>query len=298
MKNNSIKNSIDDTVFEIFVYIVLGITLILVIYPLYFILIASFSDPVGVNTGKAMFFLYNPSLEGYKRIISDNRIWSGYLNTIIYTAVGTTINVVITMMIAYPLSRRSFSGRKAITLFLLVPMYFSGGMIPQYLLVKSLDLLDTRAIMVLLSAASVYNIIVARSFLEANIPEDLYESASMDGCSQFRFFSAVVMPLSKAIIAVLALFYGVSHWNEYMRALIYLKKESLYPLQLILSSILIENQVSAAMVDDVLLMEEKNMLKELIKYGVIVVASVPVLVAYPFLQKFFIKGVMLGSIKG
>jgi len=206
--------------------------------------------------------------------------------------------VVITMMIAYPLSRRSFSGRKAITLFLLVPMYFSGGMIPQYLLVKSLDLLDTRAIMVLLSAASVYNIIVARSFLEANIPEDLYESASMDGCSQFRFFSAVVMPLSKAIIAVLALFYGVSHWNEYMRALIYLKKESLYPLQLILSSILIENQVSAAMVDDVLLMEEKNMLKELIKYGVIVVASVPVLVAYPFLQKFFIKGVMLGSIKG
>lgn len=298
MKNNSIKNSIDDTVFEIFVYIVLGITLILVIYPLYFILIASFSDPVGVNTGKAMFFLYNPSLEGYKRIISDNRIWSGYLNTIIYTAVGTTINVVITMMIAYPLSRRSFSGRKAITLFLLVPMYFSGGMIPQYLLVKSLDLLDTRAVMVLLSAASVYNIIVARSFLEANIPEDLYESASMDGCSQFRFFSAVVMPLSKAIIAVLALFYGVSHWNEYMRALIYLKKESLYPLQLILSSILIENQVSAAMVDDVLLMEEKNMLKELIKYGVIVVASVPVLVAYPFLQKFFIKGVMLGSIKG
>lgn len=297
-----IKRTKEDLIFDVIVYTVLSLLFVIVAYPLYFILIASISDPIAVSNGETLLYPARITLEGYQRILADNRIWSGYLNTIIYTIIGTCINVTITMMIAYPLSRKGFSGRNVIMVFLMITMYFSGGIIPQYLLVKSLGLINNWLVIVILGAVSVYNIIIARSFLEANIPDELLEAASIDGCSQLKFFFTMVIPLSKAIIAVLALYYGVAHWNDFMKALIYLKDESLHPLQLILRSILIQSQMSAEMSQnmsmDVELAAQIERTKELIKYGVIIISSLPVLIIYPFMQKYFVKGVMIGSIKG
>ena len=238
------------------------------------------------------------TVEGYKRIFQDVRIWTGYKNTFLYTIVGTFINITLTMMIAYPLSRKDFSGRRFLMIFLLITMYFNGGLIPTYLVVKNLHLNDNWWVMVILGAVSVYNVIIARTFLQNTIPEELYEAASIDGCSHFLFFIKMVLPLSKAIIAVLTLYYGIGHWNEFMRALIYLRDEKLYPLQIILRSILVQNMSQDPMMGDVEDAVEMARIGELIKYGVIIVASVPVLLLYPLLQKYFVQGVMIGSVKG
>lgn len=293
-----VKLSREDLIFDIVTYVVLGLFLLIVAYPLYFVVIASISDPYDVVNGNIYLFPKNITLEGYKRIIRDSSIWTGYLNTIFYTTVGTLINVCLTMMIAFPLSRKYFSGRSFIMILLMITMYFQGGLIPQYLLVKSLGLRDSWLAIVLLGAVSVYNVIITRTFLEANIPEELENAAAIDGCSPIRFFNVVVLPLSKAVIAVLIIYYGVGHWNDYFKAMIYLNKTEKFPLQLILRSILIQSQVSAEMSDDFSVIEESMRIAEQIKYGVIIVACVPVLAMYPFLQRYFIKGVMIGSIKG
>ena len=287
-----------DTLFDFINYLVLGIVAFLVLYPLYFIVIASVSDPDAINTGKVLLHPVGFTTTGYEKIFEDHSIWNAYKNTIIYTVVGTTINIVMTMLFAYPLSRKEFFARKGLLFFMMFTMYFQGGLIPTYILMQQLHLYNTRFVMVLLPALNVFNVIICKTNIENNIPNELYEAAAIDGCSHFRFFATVVFPLSKTIIAVLVLYYGVAHWNDYMNGLIYLRDESLYPLQLVLRGILVQNQASADMMGDRESMMAQQEAAELIKYGLIIISSLPVLVVYPFLQKYFAKGVMVGSLKG
>ncbi len=294
----TMKRSKEDWIFDIINAFVLGLVFIIVAYPLYFVVIASISDPYAVLNGEVLLFPKGLNVDAYVKIFADKQLWTGYANTIAYTAVGTLINVALTMTVAYPLSRRYFSGRKAITTILLVTMYFSGGMIPTYLLVKDLGLRDTFAVMVLLGAVSVYNVIIARTFLESNITDDLEEAAEIDGCSKIRFFFSMVLPLSKAILAVLVLYYAVAHWNDYMRGLIYLNTADKYPLQLVIRSILIQTQMSIQDSTDIADIDARMKLAEAMKYGVIIISTLPTLVLYPFIQKHFVKGVMIGSVKG
>ena len=296
MKSNKLLSS--DSLFDIFNYALLGIAAFLVLYPLYFIVIASVSDPNAINTGRVLFWPVGFNTTGYEKIFADASIWNAYKNTIIYTVVGTAINIVMTMLFAYPLSRKEFFARKGLLFFMMFTMYFQGGLVPTYILMQKMHLYNTRWVMVLLPALNVFNVIICKTNIENNIPNELYEAASIDGCSHFRFFGTVVFPLSQTIIAVLILYYGVAHWNDYMNGLIYLRSESLYPLQLVLRGILVQNQASADMMGDIESMIAQQEAAELIKYGLIIVSSLPVLVVYPFLQKYFAKGVMVGSLKG
>ena len=295
-----IKPTMQDRVLQTVLYGVLSIALIVVIYPLFFVIIASISDPVRVNTGEVWIVPLGLTLDGYREIFTDDQILRGYWNSVLYTVFGTLLNLVLTISAAYALSRRDMVGRNLIMGVLVFTMFFTGGLIPLFLLVRSLGLYDTFFIMILVmpNAVSVFNIVIARTFFQSNIPQELLEAASMDGCSDFRFLASVVIPISGAIIAVLMVFYAVSHWNAFFGALVFLKSESRYPLQLILRGILLSHQLADDMwVDDSDALKHQ-MLAESIKYGVIVVASIPVLVLYPFVQKHYVRGVMLGSIKG
>ncbi|MGI5947963.1 MAG: carbohydrate ABC transporter permease [Lachnospiraceae bacterium] len=285
-----------DKAFDIINYGILGLVALCVLYPLYFIVIASFSDPVAINNGQVSLWPVGFNTTGYQKIFENVKIWRSYSNTIFYTVVGTGINIFLTMMLAYPLSRKKFFARKPITLFVMFTMYFQGGLIPTYLWMNDLNLYNTPWVMVLLPAINVFNLIIAINFIKNNIPEELYEAASIDGCSHIKFFTRIVLPLSKTIIVVLVLYYGVAHWNEFMNGMIYLRDEGLYPLQLTLRNILLQNQASG--LGDVDSIIEQQKAAELIKYGAIIISTLPVLVIYPFLQKHFEKGVMVGSVKG
>lgn len=287
-----------DLIFDLFNYTLLAVITLLVLYPLYFIVIASFSDPDYINTGQVFLLPKGFNTLGYQKIFEDAKIWRAYGNTIFYTLVGTCINIVLTMLFAYPLSRKDFCGRKFLTFFMMFTMYFQGGLMPTYILMQNIGLYDTPWVMVLLPAINVFNVIIAKTNIQNNIPEELYEAASIDGCSHFKFFCRIVMPLSKSIVAVLVLYYGVAHWNEFMNGLVYLRDEGLYPLQLVLRGILVQNQASADMMADIDSMMAQQKAAELIKYGLIIVSALPVLVIYPFLQKYFAKGVMVGAVKG
>ena len=293
-----VKRSKEDLIFDLLNYIVLGAFLLIVLYPLYFIIIASFSDPSRVLSGDVILLPKDLDFSGYQKIFSDTSIWQGYYNTFVYTILGTVLNVVLTMGIGYPLSRNYFSGKKPIMIFLMITMYFGGGMVPTYLLVKDMGLRNTATIMIVMGAVSVFNVIITRSFLEANIPTELEEAASIDGCSQFKFFFRMVLPLSGSIIAVLILYYGIWHWNDYMTGLIYLDDGEKYPLQLIIRSLLIQTQMEANDVASIESLSQRLKVAESIKYGVIIISSLPVLVLYPFLQKHFTKGVLGGAVKG
>lgn len=284
-----------DRFFDWFNYGFLSLLLIVILYPLYFIVIASVSDPISVGGGKVWLFPVDFTLEGYQKILENQAIWVGYKNTILYMAVGTAVNVAITVTGAYPLSRKDMYGRNLFMFLITFTMFFSGGLIPTYLLVKSLGLMNSMWALILPGAVSVWNLIIARTFFQHNIPEELREAAAIDGCSDFKFFLQVALPLSKAILAVLVLFYGVGHWNSFFSALIYLRDEAQYPLQLVLRNILIQNEVQELMN---LEPGAGSNLSESIKYGVIIVASIPVLILYPMVQKYFVKGVMIGSLKG
>ncbi|MFR8035103.1 MAG: carbohydrate ABC transporter permease [Lachnospiraceae bacterium] len=286
------------TKFDVIAIIILAFFGFITAYPMYFCVIASFSDPTKVMLGDVILLPKDITFDGYERMLQDETIWTGYMNTILYVGVGTFLSVLTTMMIAYPLSRKAFAGRKAVTVILLITMYFSGGMIPSYILVGNLGLRDTRFYMMIAGLISVYNVIVARSFLSMNIPQDLQEAAAMDGCSPIRFFIQMVLPLSKAIMAVLMLYYGVGKWNDYMTALIYLSDESKFPLALVLKGILITTTsgLSYDTADPMLMMERMKM-AESMKYGVMIVSTLPIMCLYPFLQKYFVKGVMIGSVK-
>ena len=295
----TIRRSPGDVVFDVIIYIILTCVLAVVAYPLYFIIIASFSEPDFVNRGQVVFTIKGFTVSGYNRILQDAELWMSYLNTIIYTFSGTFLAVMTTMALAYPLSRKNFSGRSFLMIFLLITMYLNGGMIPNYLLVSSLGLRDTRTVLIVLGMLSVYNVIVARTFLEANISVDLEAAAAIDGCGQIRFFFQIVLPLSKAVISVLVLYYGVARWNDFMNALIYVDDVSKQPLALKLREILISTSASVSFdTQDPLEAEERLRIAESVKYGVMIVSTVPVLCLYPFLQKYFAKGAMIGSVKG
>lgn len=288
--------SFADRAFDVVNYGLLALVAICVLYPLYFIIIASFSDPVAINNGQVSFWPVGFNTLGYQRIFENTKIWRSYSNTIFYTVVGTSINIILTLMMAYPLSRKKFFAKKPLLFFAMFTMYFQGGLIPTYLWMNDLNLYNTPWVMVLLPAINVFNLIIAMNYMSNNIPEELFEAASIDGCSHILFFTKIVLPLSKTIVVVLVLYYGVAHWNEFMNGLIYLKDEGLHPLQLTLRGILLQNQASG--LGDADSMMEQQKAAELLKYGVIIVSTLPVLVIYPFLQKHFEKGVMVGSVKG
>ncbi|XJZ28630.1 carbohydrate ABC transporter permease [Bacillota bacterium Lsc_1132] len=296
-KAKKIKSK-EDKIFDTINLTFLTLVCLAVLYPLYFIIIASFSNPDMVYNGQVWLIPKGITFEGYKRIFSDPKIWIGYKNTIEYTVLGTTIQVLLTLMAAYALSRKDFYGKTFFMMMILFTMFFNGGLIPTYLVVKQLGMLNTIWAMILPKAVAVWNLIVARSFFESNIPNELLEAGRIDGCSNTKFFLKVVLPLSKPIIAVMVLFYAVGQWNSYFDALIYLNDESLYPLQLILRNILIQNQLSVKMLSDLDNLAAQQQVGEIIKYGIIIVGALPLLIVYPFVQKHFVKGVLIGGVKG
>lgn len=295
-----IKKSGADKVFQIVTILISILVLLITLYPLYFIVIASISDPQRVYNGYVTWLPMGFNTEGYARILKDASFWRSYLNSILYTFAGTGIAVLLSMMIAFPLSRKYFKGRAVVNIILLIPMYFSGGLIPTYLTVQSLGLTGSPWAVILLGSFSVFNVIVARTFLAGNIPQELDEAAYVEGCSYIRYFVSFVMPLSKAVIAVLVLYYGIGIWNDYFNAMIYLDKQELFPLQLRLYDVLIDAQVSGSLFsdEDVGYATYMRNLSDSIKYGMIVISALPMMVLYPFLQKYFVKGVMIGSLKG
>lgn len=289
-----------DIIFDAVNLVVLVLLGLIVLYPLYFVVIASISDPNFVNRGQVILIPKGVTLLGYTKLFQDSMIWVGYRNTFFYTLVGTTLDVVVTVCAAYALSRRDLVGRKGIMAYFVFTMYFSGGLIPLFVQVNNMGLYNTRWILIILGMVSVYNLIIARTFFETTIPWELLEAAKIDGCSDLRFFSSVAIPLSHAVIAVLVVYYGVGRWNQYFNALIFVSKQDYYPLQIVLREILIQSRQAEAVVSEGQIQElmERNKYAELIKYGVIVVSSLPVMILYPFAQKFFVKGVMLGAVKG
>ncbi|WP_274649611.1 carbohydrate ABC transporter permease [Paenibacillus humicola] len=295
---SAIKEPPGDRVFLLLVYAFLTIVLLSVLYPLVYILSSSFSSPQAVISGRVWLLPVEPSLAGYKAIFDNPQVVTGYANSIFYTFFGVLINVCLTVMLAYPLSKSTFYGRSLIMVILVITMMFSGGLIPTYLTVKKLGLIDTRWAMMLPVALAVWQVIIARTFFQSNIPKELGEAAELDGCSDLGFLWRVVLPLSKPILAVLVLMYAVGHWNAYFDALIYLKSPDLFPLQIILRNILILNSIDASMMVDANKMAAMQGLRDLLKFSLIVVATVPVLAIYPFVQKYFVQGIMIGSLKG
>lgn len=300
--SNKVKESRADKAFDITLFIILTLILIIVAYPLYFVIIASISDPQAVSGGDVAFLPVGFSLDGYAEVFKDTRVMRSFVNSIFYTTVGTCINLIVTIPTAYTLSRRQFAGKKFVTFFYMVTMFVSGGMIPTYLVVKNMQMLDTMWSLIVPGAMSVYNMIVARTFFESSLPEELFEAATVDGCGHTKFFFKIALPLSKAIIAIMVLYYGIGHWNNYFSALLYMKTESKYPLQLVLRSILISNEANLSMAvttpEMQAALQEQQALVDLMKYSLIIVSSIPVMILYPFIQKHFVKGVMIGSVKG
>jgi len=290
-----------DRVFEIVNVIFLFLILLVVLYPLVYIVSASISDPVYVNQGKMWLFPRGITFEGYQRVFQNPEIWTGYRNTMLYTVAGTAINLLFTIPGAYALSRKDLKGRGVMMGLIVFTMFFGGGLIPTFLLVSWLGMLNTVWALLIPNAVAVYNLIICRTFFQTNIPKELQESAEIDGCSNTVLFVKIVLPLSAPIIAVMALYYGVTHWNSYFNAIIYLKDRSLYPLQLILREILVQNQMNDTMLmtgDDMEAMAKQARIADIIKYAVMIVSSLPIIVIYPFMQRYFMKGVLIGSIKG
>ncbi|MCR2804779.1 carbohydrate ABC transporter permease [Paenibacillus soyae] len=290
------KRSLADIWFDRVNMLLIVTGLAIIVYPLYFVVLASVTDPGAVQM--TLFWPEKFSLEGYKKILDSDNLWVGYKNSFVYAILGTIINLCLTLPAAYALSRKDMKGRSTVMLFITFTMFFSGGLIPTYLTVKELGLLDSVWAMVIPNAVGAWNLIIARTFFQSTIPDELLEAAKIDGCSDAKFFWKMVLPLSQALIAIMVLFYGVAHWNSYFNALIYLRDQELFPLQLVLRSILIENQISNDMMTDMSSMGDQLRAAELIKYGMIIIAALPLLILYPFLQNYFVKGVMIGSIKG
>lgn len=299
---SQIRESRGDRIFNGFIIAFLLLAMLVALYPLYFTVIASISDPYMVANGQVYFLPKGFTLEAYQNILKESQVWVGYRNTVLYTALGTLLHLCCTIPCAYALSKKDIPARKALNLFFMFTMYFSGGMVPSFLLVKNLGLLDTRWILIIMGAVSVYNMIVARTFFASSIPEELYESCRIDGGSELRAFFSIALPLSKPIIAVIALYAAVGHWNGYFNALIYTSKPQLQPLQLVLRNVLILNQnfsiAEANDAEELAYMARRAYMVQTMKYALVFVASAPVLCAYPFVQKYFVKGVMIGSVKG
>ena len=307
-KKRKIRQSKVDVVFDVFNTALMVILMFLILYPLYFTVIASFSDPYAVVNGRVVFWPVNPTLEPYENVFKENRIWIGYRNNLINVPLGTLWNLILTLPTAYVLSKKNLRGRAFFATYFLIPMYFGGGLIPTYMQIKNMGLINTPYTLIILGGLSIYNMIVCRVFFQTSIPEDIYESATIDGASDFRQFFQMALPLAKPIIAVMALFYAVGRWNDYFTALIYISDNNLQPLQIILRGILLLNQTALANLntqnlgqDDIeymLTLARQVYMAEGMKYSLIFISSAPLLIAYPFVQKYFVKGIMIGSLKG
>ena len=295
-----IKETRSDRVFGVIIYVLVGLIVLTVLYPLIYVISCSFSSPLAVAGGKVVLLPKDVTLIGYKRVFQEKTIMTGYANTLLYTVVGTIINLFFTLPCGYALSKKSLPGRNIIMTYFMITMYFGGGMIPTFLLVKSLGLYNTRLVLVLLGAFSVYNCIICKTFF-AGLPKELEEAAEIDGCSVYRTFFQIVLPVSQALMGVMVLYFAIGHWNAYFNALMYIQNDNYKPLQLVLRRLLVEAQTSADMMEGGASDEyanEQYQLAQLLKYAVIVVSSLPVMILYPFLQKYFVKGVMIGSVKG
>ncbi|MCT4687662.1 carbohydrate ABC transporter permease [Vallitalea sp.] len=291
---------IQDKIYYVISYILLIIVFILVAYPLYFVIIASVSEPNAINNGEVIMRIKGFNIIGYKTILKSRMIWTGYRNSLVYMGIGTVVNLIITLPAAYALSRKNLIGRKIIMLMFTLTMFFRGGLVPTYLLVRKLHLYDTFWVMILISALSVYNLIIAKTFFQTTVSQEIIDAAKIDGCNETRCFISVILPVSKAIIAVIGLFYAVGHWNSYFNALIFLQNQELFPLQLVLKKILLKTNAIIALMpqNSREAIEEQQKIAQSLKYGVIIVASLPILMIYPFVQKYFVQGVMIGSVKG
>ena len=293
---NTIRAARADHAYNVINVVLLTCVLLIVAYPLYFVLIASVSNPVEVSSGHVLFTPAGLTFAGYEKIFHYPSIWLGYRNTFFYAALGTLISVVMTITLAYPLSRKDFKLRNPLMVMVTITMFFSGGMIPTYLVVAKLGMLDTVLAVVIPGAINAMSVIIARTFFQS-IPQDLHEAAAIDGATNFTAFIHIIVPLSKAIIAVIALYAASGLWNDYFGPMLYLSNRNLFPLQLFLRQILILNDVSDGDIS-ASTMQEQQQVAELIKYGVIIVSTVPMMCLYPFIQRYFVKGVMIGSLKG
>lgn len=291
-----------DRVFDAFLMAFLTLVMLVVAYPLYFVIISSFSDPIAVAGGKVILYPIGFTLDGYSAVFKEQTVMRGFANSLLYMVCGVALNLLLTLPTAYALSRKDFFARNYVTIFYLITMFVGGGMMPTYLVVKGAGLLDSMWALIVPGAIGVYNMIVARTFFTTNIPSELLEAAKLDGCGNTRFFLYVVLPLSGAIIAIMTLYYGIGHWNAYFSALLYITDRSKWPLQLELRSILLQNQWSAVTkvytAEQLAEKERLEALTEMMKYSLIIVSCIPMLIIYPFVQKYFVKGVMIGAVKG
>ncbi|MFF5289585.1 carbohydrate ABC transporter permease [Paractinoplanes globisporus] len=292
-----VREPFGDRVFLIVVRIMLGVALALVLLPLIYIVASSFSSPAAVNAGRVRFWPVEFSLEAYRSVLSNSEVLQGYYNSLIYAVAGTAISVTLTVAIAYPLSRKTFYGRNVLMTLLVFTMLFSGGVIPTYMVVHDLGMLNTRWAMLIPNAIGVWQVIIARTFFANSIPDELYEAAMLDGASEIRTLRSVVLPLSKPLLAVLALMYTIYQWNTYFDALVYLKDSDLFPLQIVLRNILLLNTPRTGATDMAQQMHQIQ-LANVLRYALIVVSSLPVLIIYPFVARHFTKGVMVGAVKG
>lgn len=294
------KKKPGDWVVDIILALIIVAIVFITLYPLWFVVIASFSNAGLVSQGAVTFWPRGINFSGYIKVMQEPRIWIGYRNTLLYSIVGTAVNMLVTLPVGFTLSRAEFKPRRVILFLFTFTMFFNGGLIPAYLLFKDLGILNTMWVFILPGAVSVYNVIIVRSFFETSIPEELHDAAQLDGLGYFRYFMKIVLPLSSAIIGVIALYYFVGHWNDYFTGLIYIRDQNKQPLQVILQNILLANQVttSGGGSSNGMNMIEKQQLADSIKYGIIIVSTLPLLVIYPFVQKYFTKGVMIGAVKG
>lgn len=294
IKAKNIRDSSSDRLFVGVVTFITAVILVLVMYPLVYVLSSSFSDGEAVMAGRVYLWPMDISLDGYRMVFNDNSVSAGFKNSLVYMAVGTCINMIMTTLLAFPLSRKKLPGRNIIMFAIAFTMFFSGGLIPTFLIVERLGMVDTLWAMVIPNAISTFNMIIMRTYFQNSLPEELFESAALDGCGNFRFLFRIALPLSTPILAVLVLYYAVAHWNSYFNALIYLRSSSNISLQLALRNILLANQISGGGDS----FGEMVKIGITVKYAVIVVSSLPVVILYPFIQKYFIKGIMVGAIKG
>ena len=287
-----------DMVFQTIVCIYLVFSMLIVLYPLIYVVACSFSSSHAVTSGEVFLWPVEPTLKGYEAVFEHSLIVSGFMNTFIYTIFGTLVNVIMTTVTGFILSRKDFYGRGVITFLFTFTMLFSGGLIPTYLVVRALGSYNTRLAMMIPNAIGVWYLMLCRTFFQNNIPDELAEAAEIDGSSDIGFFLRIALPLSGPIIAVLTLFYAVGHWNSYFDALIYLKSQNLWPLQIVLRNILIQSEITAEMLSNIDLMERVQGIKDLIKFSIIVVSTTPMMIIYPFVQKYFVQGIMIGALKG
>ena len=290
--------SLEDKIVTFVIYAFLTLITLVILYPIVYVVSASFSEPQAVISGRVKLFPVDFTLRGYEAVFKNGKLINGFMNSIFYVAVSLVLNLTMTMLCAYPLSRKEFTARGWVSLFFVFTMYFSGGMVPSYILVNKLQLLNTRWAMIIPTAMSTYNMIICRTYIMNNIPDDLYEAGQIDGCSPFRYMLQVIVPLSKSILAVLLLYYGVAKWNDYYNAMIYLYKDNLQPLTMVMREILILGEVDMTKVSNADAVAKLQGMSELLKYATIVVASLPVVMLYPAIQKHLVKGVMVGAVKG